>query len=59
VNCTNAGNTMRLYRLTQGWVEDQATWNERATGSTWGVAGADGTASHAGVALSRRSRRSR
>ena len=31
VNCTNAGNSMRLYRLTQDWVEDQATWNERAS----------------------------
>ncbi len=35
VNCTNSGNAMLLYRLTQDWVEDQATWNQRATGVTW------------------------
>jgi hypothetical protein len=51
LNCTNAGNAMRVYRLTQSWVEDQATWNERATGTSWGAAGADGAASNAGVAL--------
>jgi VCBS repeat-containing protein len=51
VTCTNFGNPMRLYRLTQDWVEDQATWTQRATGIAWGAAGADGAASNAGVAL--------
>ena len=51
VNCTNPGNAMQLYRLTQDWVEDEATWNQRATGVPWGSAGADGAASNAGVAL--------
>jgi hypothetical protein len=50
VTCTNPGNAMRLYRLTEDWVEDQATWNQRATGLAWGSAGADGTGSNAGVA---------
>ncbi len=51
VNCTNTGNAARLYRLTQSWIEDQASWNERATGSPWASAGADGSGSNAGVAL--------
>ena len=42
---------MRIYRLTQDWVEDEATWNERAIGVAWGAAGADGAASNAGVAV--------
>ena len=51
VNCTNSGQLMYLYRLTEDWVEDQATWNERSTGNAWGAPGADGPASNAGVAL--------
>lgn len=51
LNCTNAGQAMRLYRLTENWSEDSATWNERAPGTPWGVAGADGIASNTGVAL--------
>ena len=43
---------MLLYRLTQDWVEDQATWNQRATGVTWANAGADGAGSNAGVSES-------
>ena len=27
VNCTNAGNAMRLYRLTQAGSKIEATWN--------------------------------
>ena len=42
---------MRLFRLTQDWVEDQATWTQRATGLAWGSAGADGATSNAGVEL--------
>ena len=51
LTCTNAGNLMRVYRVTQSWVEDQATWNERATGVTWAAPGADGASSNAGAAL--------
>ena len=51
VNCTNSGNVMRLYRLTQDWVEDQATWNQSSNGNAWGAPGADGAASNAGIAL--------
>ena len=51
LNCTNAGQSMRIYRLTQNWVEDDATWNERAAGLAWGSAGADGLASNAGTAV--------
>jgi len=52
VTCTDFGNAMRLYRLTQDWVEVQATWNQRSTGVAWTSAGADGAGSNAGVALS-------
>jgi hypothetical protein len=51
LTCTNAGQTMQVFRLTQDWNEDEATWNERAGGVAWGSAGADGAASNAGVAL--------
>ena len=54
LDCANSGQAMRLYRLTESWVEDQASWNERAIGSTWTSAGADGTGSNAGVAVTRR-----
>ena len=42
---------MRVYRLTQDWIEDEATWSERGTGVAWTSAGADGTGSNAGVAV--------
>jgi hypothetical protein len=51
LNCTNPGFAMQIYRLTEDWNEDQATWNQRSTGVSWGAAGADGPASHAGVAV--------
>jgi hypothetical protein len=50
LSCTNAGQAMQIYRLTQDWVENEATWLERAAGVAWGAAGADGAASNAGVA---------
>lgn len=50
LNCTNPGATMNLYRLTEGWAEDEATWSQRQTGVAWSTAGADGT-SNAGVAV--------
>ena len=28
-----------MYRLTQSWVENEATWNERAIGVPWASAG--------------------
>ena len=45
LNCTNFGNMMRIYRLTQSWNENEATWNQRSLGVAWGAPGADGTAS--------------
>ena len=51
LNCTNAGNAMQLYRLTEDWIENEATWNTRATGVAWASAGAGGAGSNAGVAL--------
>ena len=45
MNCTNSGNMMRIYRLTQSWNENEATWNQRSLGVVWGAPGADGTAS--------------
>lgn len=52
INCTNVGQALAIYRLTQDWVPEQATWNERTAGQPWGSVGADGTASHAGAAVS-------
>ncbi len=51
INCTDPGNTMQLYRLTEDWTEDQVTWNERFSGTAWTDTGADGAGSNAGVAL--------
>ena len=50
VNCTNPGAVMNLYRLTQDWIEDEATWTQRQSGQTWANPGADGPSSNAGVA---------
>lgn len=51
VRCSNSGNVMRLYRLTEDWLENQVTWNRRVTGVLWSNPGADGPGSHASVAL--------
>ncbi len=51
VNCTNAGQTIRLYRVTESWNENEATWNERASGVPWASPGADGAGSNAGVSV--------
>lgn len=51
VNCANTGNTMKLYRLTEDWVESEVTWNQRAAGLLWSNAGADGLGSNAGIPL--------
>jgi hypothetical protein len=51
LDCTNAGQAMRVYRLIENWSEDDATWNQRAAGTAWGAAGAEGSASNAGVSL--------
>jgi hypothetical protein len=51
VNCTNAGDEMQVYRLTEGWVEGEATWNERTAGVLWTDAGADGAGSNGGAAV--------
>jgi hypothetical protein len=51
VNCTNVGPAIRLYRVTESWNENEATWNERAAGVPWTSPGADGAGSNAGVSL--------
>jgi len=51
VNCLNVGNTVRLYRLIEDWLEAEVTWNNRAVGISWTNPGADGSGSHAETAL--------
>jgi hypothetical protein len=51
INYSNGGNVMKLYRLTEDWIESQVTWNERSSGVEWTDPGADGTDSHAETAL--------
>jgi hypothetical protein len=51
VNCTNSGQVMRLYRVTESWNENETTWNERAAGVPWTSPGADGAGSNAGVSV--------
>jgi alkaline phosphatase len=50
VNCTNTGNIMKLYRLTEDWIEGQVTWNNRSSGTSWTAAGAQG-GSNAGISI--------
>ena len=50
-DCINPGDQVRMYRLTEDWVEDGATWNERAFGVPWGAPGADGLPSRANVSV--------
>jgi hypothetical protein len=35
--------TFHVYRVVRAWVENQATWNEAATGTNWGTAGCGNT----------------
>jgi len=51
INCTNSGNMMKLYRLTQNWNEDEVTWNNASSGELWADSGADGPGSNAGFAV--------
>jgi len=51
VNCTNSGNMMKLYRLTENWNEDEVTWNNASSGELWSDGGADGPVSNAGFAI--------
>ena len=47
LNCTNPGNVIALYRLTQSWVENEASWTNRSNGVAWAAPGADGAGSNA------------
>ncbi len=40
-SAANSGQNINLYRLTAPWLETQATWNERQTGSPWTTPGGD------------------
>jgi VCBS repeat-containing protein len=51
LNCTNAGLAMRVFRITESWNENEATWNERAAGVPWTSPGADGAGSNGGVSV--------
>jgi hypothetical protein len=37
--CPNAGDMVRMYRLTEEWTDREATWTERLAGIPWRVAG--------------------
>lgn len=37
-----ANDTVRFYRIKAAWIEAQATWNNRITGTAWQTAGCDG-----------------
>jgi hypothetical protein len=49
VSCFDPGSLMQVYRLTEDWIEGEATWSQRAAGIPWGSPGADGPGSNAGV----------
>ncbi|MHC4641080.1 MAG: DNRLRE domain-containing protein [Planctomycetota bacterium] len=51
VNCTNPGNMMKMYRLTENWAEGEVTWNNAGAGEPWVDGGADGPGSNAGFAI--------
>lgn len=44
-NADTTSTTIRIHRVLQNWVEDEATWNSYSTGNGWDSAGAstDGT----------------
>ena len=46
-NADEGGGTVGVHRLREAWVESEATWNLRATGQAWSVAGARTPASDA------------
>jgi subtilisin-like proprotein convertase family protein len=46
VEVYDSGTDIDVYQLTESWIEDQVTWNNRLTGTAWSNAGADGTLSH-------------
>ncbi len=51
LNCTNIGNTIKIYRVTEDWVEGEVTWNDCKDSTLWANAGADGPGSNAGVSI--------
>ncbi|MGD2037980.1 MAG: DNRLRE domain-containing protein, partial [Desulfobacterales bacterium] len=50
VEVYDPGTDIDVYQLTESWIEDQVTWNNRVTGTGWSNAGADGTSSHKAAA---------
>jgi hypothetical protein len=44
-------STYEIYELRRSWIENQATWNVAATGSSWQVAGAQGTSDRGSTVL--------
>lgn len=51
LNCFNPGNTPKAYLLKEDWIESQATWNQRTSGTPWSNLGADGPLSHESTAI--------
>jgi hypothetical protein len=51
-NITNLStDTYEFYEMKRAWVENEATWNNYASGLSWGVPGADGTADRGSTVL--------
>ena len=48
----DAHNRIEVYRLTQAWVETQASWNSSSWGNLWATAGGDYTGPVGGYAAS-------
>ncbi|MFB3077654.1 MAG: Calx-beta domain-containing protein, partial [Lysobacterales bacterium] len=52
VNVTNkSGDDYEFYQMLRPWVEDEATWDDYASGQSWQVPGADGTADRGATVL--------
>ncbi|MGH9365624.1 MAG: LamG-like jellyroll fold domain-containing protein, partial [Thermoanaerobaculia bacterium] len=41
ITVPSSSRTYAAFRITAPWVENQVTWNSRATGTPWGTAGGD------------------
>ncbi len=52
LNITNrSANSYQVYQLLRNWNEDQATWNQYASGSGWQTVGAQGTSDRGDTSL--------
>ena len=51
IDVTNRGGDYPIYEVFEPWVEDEATWNDYASGLAWEVAGADGAGDRGSTVL--------